>query len=135
VGKTGVIMRISELAKRADLTPDTIRFYEKIGLLDQSHFSRQENNYRDYHESALARLELIRQGQEAGFKLAEMVGELSAWENDEISREQKRVFFLMRLEQIDAQMEKLAATRSYVLEKLAMFSDLDAACVEVEWES
>ena len=125
-------MRISELAKRANLTPDTIRFYEKIGLLDQSHFSRQENNYRDYHESALTRLELIRQGQEAGFKLAEMVGELSAWENDEISREQKRVFFLMRLEQIDAQMAKLEATRSYVLEKLAMFSDLDAACVEVE---
>ena len=125
-------MRISELAKRADLTPDTIRFYEKIGLLDESHFVRQENNYRDYHESALTRLELIRQGQEAGFKLAEMVGELSAWENDEISREQKRVFFLMRLEQIDAQMAKLEATRSYVLEKLAMCRDLDEVRVEVE---
>jgi DNA-binding transcriptional MerR regulator len=128
-------MRISELAKRADLTPDTIRFYEKIGLLDESHFVRQENNYRDYHESALTRLDLIRQGQEAGFKLAEMVPELQAWENDEIPREQKRTFFLMRLEQIDAQMERLAATRSYVLEKLAMFSDLDKECVEAKVES
>ena len=43
-------MRISVLAKQADITPDTIRFYEKMGLLDESHFSRQENNYRDYHE-------------------------------------------------------------------------------------
>ena len=56
-------MRISELAKRADLTPDTIRFYEKIGLLDESHFRREDNNYRDYYESAFARLELVRLGQ------------------------------------------------------------------------
>ena len=125
-------MRISELAKRADVTADTIRFYEKIGLLDESHFSRQENNYRDYHESALARLELVRQGQEAGFKLAEMVGVLSAWENDEISRDQKRAFFLMRLEQIDAQMAKLTDVRNYVLEKLEMFRDLDCDPALVE---
>ncbi|MEO8392804.1 MAG: MerR family transcriptional regulator [Chloroflexota bacterium] len=126
-------MRISEVAKRADITADTIRFYEKMGLLDESHFSRQENNYRDYHESALARLVLVRQGQEAGFKLAEMVGVLGAWENDEISREQKRAFFLMRLEQIDVQMAKLADVRSYVLEKLEMFRDLgcEPAMVEV----
>ena len=125
-------MRISELAKRADLTPDTIRFYEKIGLINESHFRREENNYRDYHETALGRLELIRNGQEAGFKLAEMVGVLSAWENDEITREQKRAFFLQRLDQIDMQMAKLEEMRAYVLEKLEMFCDLDGAAVEVE---
>jgi MerR family copper efflux transcriptional regulator len=125
-------MRISELAKHADLTPDTIRFYEKIGLLDESHFSRQDNNYRDYHESALARLELVRLGQEAGFKLAEMAGVLHAWENDEISREQKRSFFLQRLEQIDAQMAKLEDMRAYVLEKIAMCENVDYAPVEAE---
>ena len=128
-------MRISELAKRADLTPDTIRFYEKIGLLDESHFSRKENKYRDYNGSALARLELVRLGQEAGFKLAEMAGVLRAWEADEISREQKRGFFLQRLEQIDAQMEKLEAMRAYVLEKLDMFRDLDEEVVGAEQES
>ncbi|MBI1259011.1 MAG: MerR family transcriptional regulator [Chloroflexi bacterium] len=127
-------MRISELARQADLTPDTIRFYEKMGLLDESHFSRQENNYRDYHESALARLELVRFGQEAGFKLAEMAGVLRAWENDEITREQKRAFFLQRLEQIALQMEKLEAMRTYVLEKLEMFGDVDTEIVEIEQE-
>ena len=125
-------MRISELAKRADLTPDTIRFYEKIGLLDESHFRREDNNYRDYHESAFARLELVRLGQEAGFKLAEMAGVLHAWENDEITREQKRTFFLQRLEQIDVQMAKLEDMRNYVLEKLEMFKNLDCDVVEVE---
>ena len=61
-----------------------------------------------------------------------MAGVLRAWENDEISREQKRTFFLQRLEQIDAQMTKLEDMRAYVLEKLAMFGDLDREVVQVE---
>ena len=41
-------MLIHELAERTELTIDTIRFYEKQGLLDETHFLRTSNGYRHW---------------------------------------------------------------------------------------
>lgn len=51
-------MKIGELAQLANCTPDTIRFYEKEGLLPLAR--RTEANYRVYHEDHLIRLRFIR---------------------------------------------------------------------------
>ncbi|WP_137939854.1 Cd(II)/Pb(II)-responsive transcriptional regulator [Chitinivorax sp. B] len=51
-------MKIGELAKLADCTVETIRYYEKEGLLPPSR--RTDGNYRDFDESLVERLRLIR---------------------------------------------------------------------------
>jgi Cd(II)/Pb(II)-responsive transcriptional regulator len=51
-------MRIGELAKRAAIKVDTIRYYEKAGLLPPP--PRRLNGYRDYSSSHLERLAFIR---------------------------------------------------------------------------
>jgi len=51
-------MKIGELAKAAGTTVETVRYYEKQGLLPQPH--RGINNYRSYGEAQLERLRLIR---------------------------------------------------------------------------
>ena len=50
-------MLIRELSETTGIPVDTIRFYEKRGLLTEKHFCRRDNNYRDYAETAVARLE------------------------------------------------------------------------------
>lgn len=85
-------MLIHELAERTELTIDTIRFYEKQGLLDETHFLRTSNGYRHYSEAAFQRLLLIRLGQEAGFTLSEMRQEIYAWETNELTREEKEFY-------------------------------------------
>jgi DNA-binding transcriptional MerR regulator len=65
-------MKIQALAKRTGLTAPTIRFYENEGLLDERHVCRQENNYRDYSEEAIAHLALIKKFQTVGFSLSEL---------------------------------------------------------------
>jgi Cd(II)/Pb(II)-responsive transcriptional regulator len=50
-------MKIGELAKAAGLPVETVRFYEKQGLLRAP--ARHENNYRRYDEQALQRLRFI----------------------------------------------------------------------------
>lgn len=62
-------MKIGELARRSGLTASRIRFYEASGLIAAQ---RLGNGYRDYPEQALAVLELIACGQQAGFSLEEM---------------------------------------------------------------
>lgn len=68
----GAPMHIGEVAQRASLTVDTIRFYEKSNLLPKA--ERSAGRFRLYTESALERIHFIRQMQRLGFSLREIRG-------------------------------------------------------------
>ncbi|STW47084.1 zinc-responsive transcriptional regulator [Klebsiella pneumoniae] len=59
--------RIGELAKLADVTPDTIRYYEKQQMMD--HDIRTEGGFRLYSDNDLQRLRFIRYARQLGFTL------------------------------------------------------------------
>ena len=63
-------MRIGELANAVGLPSQTIRFYERKGLLPAP--ERGANGYRTYDESTLARLQFVQASQAAGLTLAEI---------------------------------------------------------------
>lgn len=63
-------MRIGELAAAADIPPETVRYYERRGLLAPPERSR--NDYRTYDDDALHQLRFIRAAQAAGLTLAEI---------------------------------------------------------------
>ena len=63
-------MLIGELADAADLPSQTIRFYERKGLLPPP--ERGANGYRTYDKSTLTRLHFIQTAQAAGLTLAEI---------------------------------------------------------------
>ena len=65
-------MRIGELSQRAAMSRDTIRFYEKNGLIASQPGMDETNNYRDYPDGTLPTLELIQEAQAAGFTIAEL---------------------------------------------------------------
>ena len=63
-------LRIGELAQRVGVNVQTVRYYERRGLLDAP--SRRASGYREYDETAVSRLRFIRRAQELGFTLAEI---------------------------------------------------------------
>lgn len=130
-------MRISELAELVGLSCDTIRFYEKRGLLNGQHFVRQANGYRDYSEVAVNRLQLIKQGQAAGLTLTEIGQSIDAWESNQLTQGEKVEFFLRKLEEIDTRIAQLEAIKAYLHEKLDMMTGRcqDAAFEVVESEA
>lgn len=65
-------MRIGDLSEVAGVPAQTIRFYERRGLLPEP--VRTPNGYRAYDDSVLARLAFIRSGQAAGLTLLELRG-------------------------------------------------------------
>ncbi|MDR2164121.1 MAG: Cd(II)/Pb(II)-responsive transcriptional regulator [Zoogloeaceae bacterium] len=69
-------MKIGELAKHAGCTAETIRFYERTGLLPKT--SRTAGNYRFYDESHLERLRLVRNCRALGMALGEIRALLAA---------------------------------------------------------
>lgn len=65
-------MLIGELSRRSGFSKDTIRYYEKIGLLIVPKTARNDNNYKCYPEEALHTLKAIRKYKELGFTLEEI---------------------------------------------------------------
>lgn len=65
--------KIGQLARLAEVTPDTIRYYEKQGMME--HGERSEGGFRLYDDGDLQRLKFIRYAKQLGFTL-EAIAEL-----------------------------------------------------------
>jgi DNA-binding transcriptional MerR regulator len=63
-------VQASELAKRANVAKDTLRYYEKIGLISKP--PRNANGYRDYPAACLEELKFIKMAQSVGFTINEI---------------------------------------------------------------
>ncbi len=66
----GRLLRIGELAAQAHITVQTLRFYERQGLVPQA--VRSASNYRLYPVASVQRVSLIKQAQSLGFSLKEI---------------------------------------------------------------
>ncbi|HEX8134153.1 MAG TPA: MerR family transcriptional regulator [Actinomycetes bacterium] len=66
-------LTVSALADQAGLSADTVRYYERVGLLPKP--ARSAAGYRLYDQTAVGRLRLIKGAQRAGLRLRE-IGEL-----------------------------------------------------------
>lgn len=72
-GGTVSAFTIGRLAEAAGVNVETVRYYERRGLLEQP--SRADGGYRQYSAADLWRLQFIRRGKDLGFSLAE-IGDL-----------------------------------------------------------
>lgn len=64
------ILTIGQIARQAEVGVETIRFYEREGLLEPP--ERRASGYRQYSPEAIARLRFIKQAQRHGFTLKEI---------------------------------------------------------------
>ncbi|MGR9013776.1 MAG: MerR family transcriptional regulator [Gammaproteobacteria bacterium] len=65
-----MIITIGKLAKLADVTVETIRYYQRIGLLDEP--EKPNSGYRCYLPDSIARIRFIKRAQQSGFTLKEI---------------------------------------------------------------
>lgn len=63
-------MQIGQLAKRANVAIDTVRYYERNGILPPA--SRRSSGYRSYDERDVDRLRFVRRAKTLGFTLVEI---------------------------------------------------------------
>ena len=70
-------MRIGEVARQTGIGIETIRFYERKGLLAEP--DRRPSGFRQYDDTVVARLRFIRRAKELGFTLSEINELLGLW--------------------------------------------------------
>ena len=64
-------MTIAEVAQKYGLTPDTLRYYERIGLL--RHVPRNKSGIRDYDEASCNAVEFVKCMRDAGMSIESLV--------------------------------------------------------------
>ncbi|MCF8582003.1 MerR family transcriptional regulator [Enterobacter ludwigii] len=99
-------MRIGELCAKTGLSKETVRYYERQGLLENIPQPNRSNNYKVYSAVDLQRLKMIKHAKMLGFTLAEISDVLAVWVDDKFTAEQKRASLQRKLQQLE---EKEAA--------------------------
>ena len=114
-------MRIGKLSKKVGLQVETLRYYEKMGLLNP--VSRSESGYREYNEESVKQILFIKQAKYVGFSLNEISELLTLRvERDQHSCSDVKIIAEQKIVQIDKKMNELDKMRK------ALHAISDACC-------
>jgi MerR family mercuric resistance operon transcriptional regulator len=113
--------RIGELAEKCGVNKETIRYYERLGLIPEP--NRTENGYRMYSQQTVDRLNFIKRMQELGFTLNEIDKLLGIVDCDEAKCRDMYDFTVLKIEDIQRKIEDLKR-----IERMLM--DLKERCPE-----
>jgi DNA-binding transcriptional MerR regulator len=103
-------MRIGELAKKLDLNTQTIRYYERVGILPEP--ERTESGYRLYGEEDERRLEFIKNARNVGLTLGEVKEVLAFHERGEPPCAYVIETLARRAEEVERQISELRQFKS-----------------------
>jgi DNA-binding transcriptional MerR regulator len=108
---------IGEAARRAAVSPDLIRYYERVGVLPRA--PRTAGGVRCYSEESVARLLFVRNAIRFGFTSKELAGFLTARDSGRPPCHSVRAAGQRLLEEMDDQLSRLQEARAAMAKTLA----------------
>jgi DNA-binding transcriptional MerR regulator len=119
---------IGRLAEAAGVNVETVRYYERRGLLERP--VRRGSQYREYADADVARLQFIRRAKTLGFTLTEIRELLTASESG--SAEGVLVAARAKLAQVEADRDEIEALRARLARLVDVCADGSDDCVTLE---
>ncbi len=102
-------LTIGQVAARTGLSADTLRYYERLGLIGP--VARTPSGRRRYGARDLSRLRFIRRAQQMGFSLAEIGQLLQMRDDPQHARPQVRRLTAAKLAEVEARLTELTTLR------------------------
>lgn len=119
-------MLISEIVNKTRLSKDTIRFYEKKGLIKVGRTDSEWNNYKNYNEETLNKLLLIKKAKGYGFTLNEISEILDMFDDNVASCEIMAIKVKEKLNRIDEKIKDLNEMKMMILDKI---KNIQSECI------
>src|ERR1044071_2857205 len=107
-------MKIGAIAKQAGVTVDTVRFYERVGVLPPP--ERTESGYRDFPPDVVERIRFTRELQAIGFTLNDAIDALAAHDAGGATGESEQWRLQAVLDRVDAKLAELTALRARIVD-------------------
>ena len=124
-------LHVAELARLAEVTPATVRFYSRVGLLSPGR--EPENGYRCFSAADLHRVVFIRQAQALGLTIRDIKTILATVDHGETPCHQVRSLVEQRLISVQKKLAELHATEMRIGQALEAWQEMnDEAPVDGE---
>lgn len=101
-------MTITEVSKKFDLTQDTLRYYERIGLIPS--VNRNKSGVRDYTEEDCRWIEFIKCMRNAGLPIEVLIEYVALFQQGDKTVEARKELLIEQREQLIARMEDMKKT-------------------------
>ena len=115
--------KIGEVSKKTELSRDTLRYYEKIGLIRQ--LEKDSSGRKKYSEGDIAWIEFLKRLKTTRMSLKDIgrYAELR-YAGDQTSGERKKLL-AKQLEKIIEEMERLTETKEILVEKIKVYNETE----------
>ncbi len=121
--------KIGVVARRAEIGVETLRYYERLGLLGSPR--RTESGYRLYTDAIFVRLDFIRKAQAMGFTLEEIARIIQESEKGQSPCAEVRRIARRKLDELDRRLKQLRQYRNELAQTLADWETKGSAAGKV----
>ena len=115
----GEIMKIAEVGERYGISLDTLRYYERIGLIPPVH--RNESGIRDYNDLDLRRVEFIKCMRSAGLPIEVLIDYMGLVQQGDQTMEARREILKEQRELLRARMREMQKTMDILDHKIEVY--------------
>ena len=127
-------MKISEVSEQCDITADTLRYYERIGLLPP--VNRSDSGIRDYSDLDVRRVEFIKCMRTAGLPVEVLIKYYGLVQQGDETMEDRKAILVEQRAEIKARMDELQKTLDLLDYKINFYENAvlkaENAVVELE---
>ena len=114
-------MKIAEVSKRYGITSDTLRYYERIGLIQP--VNRERSGIRDYNETDLRRVEFIKCMRSAGLPIETLIEYVGLVQQGDGTIEARKDILIEQRELLAARMEEMQKTLDILDHKIEVYEN------------
>ena len=115
-------MTIAEVSKKYDLTPDTLRYYERIGLI--SNVPRNKSGIRNYDEKSCKRIEFIKCMRNAGVEIEILIEYMNLLEEGSTTAMARKNLLEEQREKLLEKQKNITATIDRLNYKIEIYNDI-----------
>ena len=115
-------MTIAEVSKKYNITPDTIRYYEKIGLIP--HVSRNKSGIRDFDENSCNWIEFIKCMRSAGLSIDVLTQYISLFKQGNKTAKARKELLVEQRKKLLEKQEDINRTIKRLDYKIELYNDI-----------
>ena len=114
-------MKIAEVSERYAISSDTLRYYERIGLIPQ--VNRNGSGIRDYNENDIRRVEFIKCMRRAGLPIEILIEYIALVQQGDQTIEARKEILIEQRAMLAARMQEMQATLDLLDYKISVYEN------------
>lgn len=114
-------MTIAEMSKRVGLSSDTLRYYERVGLIPK--IKRNKNGIREYTEEDCIKIEFIKCMRKAGLPINVLKEYMALLQQGDTTTEARKQILIEQRYQLAEKIEEMKETLAYLDRKIELYEE------------